>query len=439
MKLGLRARVSLALALLVLLTASVISVSTYSFARWYLLDQREASATTRAALDSRAASAYLDAGSTPTEALDQIPSVGISQPMIRAGDSWFTTSVTVPPDALPQSLIETARSTGARQRFTIAGEPYFAVAIPIGAALYVEVFPLRDLDRALMWGSWLLVVLSLVAGILGAIFGRTAAARILKPVLRLDVGAQRIAGGELSTRIKLSGDRDLDPIATSFNEMAAAVEERIARERRFSANVSHELRSPLTSVMGTAELLEATRSRLPQREATLITVLAQQVRRLSHTLLDLLEISRVNVHEPPQWEAIDVGILCRDLVASRGINPCIVIGDEPVMRVDARRFERVVGNLIDNAQQHAGGVTQLLIQRESDAIRVVVDDSGPGVEDDIRGTLFEPFTRGAHSGVSEGAGLGLAIAREQVDLMGGDIDFDTSPFGGARFSVRFPQ
>lgn len=438
MNLGLRARVSLALALLVLVSASVVSVSTYSFARWYLLDQREASATTRAALDSRAASAYLDAGATPTEALGQIPSVGISQPMIRMGGSWFTTSVTVPPDALPASLIETAQSTAARQRFSIAGDPYFAVAIPVGTALYVEVFPLRDLDRALTWGSWLLIVLSLAAGVLGAVFGGAAAARILKPVMRLDAGARRIAGGELSTRIELSGDRDLDPIASSFNDMAAAVEERVARERRFSANVSHELRSPLTSVMGTAELLEDAKVRLPEREATLISVLAQQVRRLSHTLLDLLEISRIDTHDSLQLESIDIAVMCRDALDTRGIDSSLVIGDEPLMRIDTRRFERIFGNLIDNAQQHAGGVAQVLIEQEPDAVRVIVDDSGPGVDEAFRSMMFEPFTRGAPSGASDGAGLGLAIVREQVDFVGGEVVCEVSPFGGARFTVRFP-
>lgn len=438
MRLRLRTRVAISFAALSLLVAGTVSVTTYAFASWYLLDQRESAALTRAALDSRAVGAYLAAGATPSEALDQIPSVGTSQPMIRLDTTWYTAAVTVPPDALPAGLLTAAEPTGARQRFSITGDPYFAVAVPIESGMYVEVFPLRDLDRTLTWGGWTLVGLSLLAAVFGAIIGATAVGRILRPVRRLGAGARRIAGGELNTRIDLAGDPDLDPIASSFNEMAEAVQARIARERRFSANVSHELRSPLTSVLGTAELLEGGRERLPEREAGLVTVLVHQVRRMSHMLLDLLEISRISSDDPPQWESADLAALCRDVAASRGVDPSVVVGDEPTVRTDARRLERIIGNLIDNAQQHAGGVVQVLIQRDSGSVRILVDDAGPGIDEGIRERLFEPFTRGESHGHTDGAGLGLAIVREQAVVLGGDVTVETSPAGGARFVARLP-
>ncbi len=438
MRLRLRTRVAISFAALSLLVAGTVSVTTYAFASWYLLDQRESAALTRAALDSRAVGAYLAAGATPSEALDQIPSVGTSQPMIRLDTTWYTAAVTVPPDALPADLLTAAVPTGARQRFSITGDPYFAVAVPIESGMYVEVFPLRDLDRTLTWGGWTLVGLSLLAAVFGAIIGATAVGRILRPVRRLGAGARRIAGGELTTRIDLAGDPDLDPIASSFNEMAEAVQARIARERRFSANVSHELRSPLTSVLGTAELLEGGRERLPEREAGLVTVLVHQVRRMSHMLLDLLEISRISSDDPPQWESADLAALCRDVAAQRGVDPSVVVGDEPTVRTDARRLERIIGNLIDNAQQHAGGVVQVLIQRDSGSVRILVDDAGPGIDEGIRERLFEPFTRGESHGHTDGAGLGLAIVREQAVILGGDVTVETSPAGGARFVARLP-
>jgi two-component system, OmpR family, sensor histidine kinase MtrB len=437
-RLRLRTRVALSFAALSLLVAGTVSVTTYAFASWYLLDQRESAALTRAALDSRAVGAYLAAGATPSEALDQIPSVGTSQPMIRLDTTWYTAAVTVPPDALPADLLAAAVPTGARQRFSIAGDPYFAVAIPTDSGMYVEVFPLRDLDRTLTWGGWTLVGLSLLAALFGAIIGATAVGRILRPVRRLGAGARRIAGGELSTRIDLAGDPDLDPIASSFNDMAEAVQARIARERRFSANVSHELRSPLTSVLGTAELLEGGRDRLPEREAGLVTVLVHQVRRMSHMLLDLLEISRINPDDPPQWESADLAALCRDVAAQRGVDPSLVVGDEPVVRTDARRLERIIGNLIDNAQQHGGGVVQVLVQRDAGTVRILVDDAGPGVDEGIRERLFEPFTRGESHGRTDGAGLGLAIVREQAVILGGDVTVETAPSGGARFVATLP-
>ena len=438
MRIRLRTRVAISFAALSLLVAGTVSVTTYAFASWYLVDQREGAALTRAALDSRAVGAYLAAGATPSEALDQIPSVGTSQPMILLDTTWYTSAVTVPPDALPADLLTAAVPTGARQRFSIADDTYFAVAVPIDSGMYVEVFPLRDLDRTLTWGGWTLVGLSLLAAVFGAIIGATAVGRILRPVRRLGVGARRIAGGELGTRFDMAGDPDLDPIASSFNDMAEAVQTRIARERRFSANVSHELRSPLTSVLGTAELLEGGRDRLPEREAGLITVLVHQVRRMSHTLLDLLEISRISADDPPQWESADLAALCRDVAAQRGVDPRVVVGDEPIVRTDARRLERIIGNLIDNAQQHAGGVVQVLLQRDPTSVRILVDDAGPGIDEGIRERLFEPFTRGESHGRTDGAGLGLAIVREQAVILGGDVTVETAPTGGARFVATLP-
>lgn len=438
MRLRLRTRVALSFALLSLLVAGTVSAATYVFASWYLLGQRETSALTRAALDSRAASAYLTTGLDPSDALGQIPSVGTSQPMIQAAGVWYTSGVTVQPDALPAGLLEAAKGNGATQRFRVADDAYYVVAIPVEQGTYVEVFPMRDLDRTLTWGGWTLVGLTAMATVTGALIGATAVGRILRPVRRLGVGARRIAGGEFSTRIDLTGDPDLDPIAESFNDMAEAVQARIARERRFSANVSHELRSPLTSVLGTAELLEARSADLPHREAGLVTVLVQQVRRLSHMLLDLLEISRISTDELTQWETADVAALCREVVAQRGLDPGLVVGDRPVFRTDARRLERIVGNLVENAERHGGGLVQVLVQREQSSVTIMVDDAGPGVDEGLRERLFEPFTRGESRSHQEGAGLGLAIALDQARLLGGDVTVTQAPAGGARFTATLP-
>jgi signal transduction histidine kinase len=155
-------------------------------------------------------------------------------------------------------------------------------------------------------------------------------------------------------------------------------------------------------------------------------------------LLDLLEISRISADDPPQWESADLAALCRDVAAQRGVDPRVVVGDEPVVRTDARRLERIIGNLMDNAQQHAGGVVQVLLQRDAGSVRILVDDAGPGIDEGIRERLFEPFTRGESHGHTDGAGLGLAIVREQAVILGGDVTVETSPAGGARFVATLP-
>lgn len=438
MKLRLRTRVAVTFAALSLTVAGLVSATTYAFASWYLLSQRETASLTRAALDARAVDAFLVAGATASEALEQIPSVGTSQPMVRSGSTWYTAAVTVPPDALPADLLALSTSGGAQQRVNVSGDPFYVVAIPVQSGTYVELFPLRDLDRTLTLGGGILTVMTLMAGLLGAIIGASTVGRILRPVRRMSDGAQRLAGGDLNTRMELTGDPDLDPISDSFNDMAKAVQARIARERRFSANVSHELRSPLTSVLGTAELLERHTDELPARETGLITVLVEQVRRMSQVLLDLLEISRIGADDPPQWESADVAALCREVAQQRGLDPGLVIGDRPVVRTDARRLERIIGNLIDNAERHAGGVVQVIVQRDRGAVRILVDDAGPGITAEVRERLFEPFARGQSATQTEGAGLGLAIVREQAHALGGEVAVEASPVGGARFVATLP-
>ena len=446
MRFGLRTRVALAFGLLSLIIAGAVSGATYSVARWYLLNQREDSAITRAVLDSRSVDASLAADLAPVTALEQVPSVGTSQPMIQVQGVWYSSGVTVPPASLSASLLSTAaKDGGSQQRTTIGDEEYLLVAIQLGTSVYVEVFPLRDLDLVLTIGGWLLVIQTLFAGIIGVFVGRYTFARIIRPLLRLGAGARRIASGEFSTRIQLMRDPDLDPIAASFNGMAESVQSRIKREQRFSANVSHELRSPLTAVVGTAELLERNLDDLPEREQRLIGTLHTQTARMSQMLLDLLEISRIGNDDPLLKESVSVTTLCLDAVHVRGLPEDLIhIEDEGdhLVTTDTRRFERIVGNLIDNANRHGGGVTAIRIARISHSdpehIVVAVEDAGPGIPVDEVPKLFEPFTRGEDAKETSGAGLGLAIAIEQAHLLDVELRVESVDPHGARFVMEIP-
>ncbi len=436
----------MAFGLLSLVVAGAVSSATYSAARWYLLNQREDSGITRAVLDSRSVAASLAGGLAPVTALEQVPSVGTSQPMIQVKGTWYTSGVTVPPDALPSSLLAVAaKDGGAQQRTTIGDEQYLLVAIQLDTGIYVEVFPLRELDLILTIGGWLLVIQILIAGIIGIFIGRYTFARIIRPLHRLGAGARRIASGEFSTRIPLTHDPDLDPIAASFNGMAESVQSRIKREQRFSANVSHELRSPLTAVVGTVELLERNLADLPEREQGLIGTLQTQTARMSQMLLDLLEISRIGNDDPLLKETVSVTTLCLDAIRVRALPEDLIHVDETdhhLITTDTRRFERIVGNLIDNANRHGGGVTAIRITRISDSdlqhIVVTVEDAGPGIPINEVPKLFEPFTRGEEAKKTSGAGLGLAIAIEQAHLLDVELRVESVDPHGARFVMEIP-
>lgn len=439
--LGLRSRVALAFGVLSLLVALAVSVAAYGFARSYLVAQRESSALTRALLDARAVAAAIAAGATPGDALTEAPTVGESQALIRVDGTWYTRGITVSPQDLPASLLEEAeRSGAAQQRFAIDNTLEFGVAVASGENLYLELFPVADLDSTLRAGGWLLVGLVTVATIVGASIGRYAGGRLISPLRSLGEGATRIAEGDLAVRLDASGDPDLDPISSAFNEMADAVERRIARERRFVANVGHELRSPVTTVLGTAELLDRHRDQMPDRDASLVAGLVGQSRRLSQTLVDLLELGSVNAASPVQSEATDIAGLVAAVLQSRGLPVSLLAGDRPVVRTDARRVERAVANFVDNADRHGGGVKQVLIERGPGSVWVHVDDGGGGLGSDGVDRLFEPFVRGDApvDGPRDGAGLGLAIAREYGAAIGAELSAGASPWGGARFTIRLP-
>ena len=128
------------------------------------------------------------------------------------------------------------------------------------------------------------------------------------------------------------------------------------------------------------------------------------------------------------------------MLVARNLDTDLLHGDRPVVVTDARRVERVVANLIDNATRHGEGVRQVLIAVSEERVRIHVDDAGPGLSPDVVDSLFEPFARGAdvsERGV-EGAGLGLAIVREQSEAIGGRVTVSTSPQGGARFTLDLP-
>ncbi len=435
MRLGLRSRVALTFGVLSLLVAITVSGATYFLARTYFVSQRENATLTRALVDARAASAGLASGLDPAQVLQEVPSVGTSQSLLFVDGEWYTTGITVSPESLPEDISRvTVESGGAIQSLSLGSDPYFVVSVrlPEGGA-YVEVSSLRDLNDTFVVSGWVLAGLALLAFLAGTLIGRYAGGRLLRPLRDLSTSAGRIAKGDLTARVPATGDPDLDPIAESFNEMAEAVQSRIARERRFSANVSHELRSPLTSVLGTAELLERRKGNFTPRDSELVDVLARQVRRLSQMVLDLLEIGRMTGDADLQVETSDIARTCREVLRERGIDEALVIGDEPLVRVDPRRFERIVANLVDNAQRHGGGLTSVLIVEDAGTTRVCVDDAGPGVDPDDVARLFEPFARGTRGGESDGAGLGLALVREQALAMGAGIAVERSPAGGARF------
>jgi signal transduction histidine kinase len=310
--------------------------------------------------------------------------------------------------------------------------------------VYLELFPLLQLDRTFRYLSSLLVAGTLVSALLGFGLGSWASRRALRPLTELTMAASRIAGGDLRARLPDRPEPDLQPLATTFNTTADALEQRVLRDARFAGDVSHELRSPLTTMVNAAEVLQR-RADLHGPAAKALDLLTSEVDRFARMVVDLLEISRADqITDDQALEPVDVGDLVRNIIATRSDHEIAVDVDHdtPLVMVDRRRLDRVVTNLLDNAQRHAGGAVRVAVRHHDSVVRLEVDDAGPGIPHDLRDRIFDRFARGTRSGqrgTDPGSGLGLALVAQHVQRHGGAVWVDDRPGGGARFVVEIPE
>ena len=301
----------------------------------------------------------------------------------------------------------------------------------------------RDLTqlRNVLLAGWGVVIV--LAGLVGNVLAR----RTLGPVARASQAARSIAEGLLATRLPVSGKDEFGTWAASFNEMAEALEAKIAalqeaqeRERRFTADVSHELRTPLTALVGAASLLREHLDRMPPEAKRPAELLIQDVARLRRLVDELMEISRFDAgREGIQVESVDLMALVEAALRARGWDQQVeVSGPDVILRSDRRRLERIVANLVGNALEHGAGRCRVLVGTNGRRAFVEVTDRGPGITSEHLAHLFDRFYKADPSRQGTGSGLGLAIAMENARLLGGDIEVWSEVGTGTRFTLLVP-
>ncbi|HVF33213.1 MAG TPA: HAMP domain-containing sensor histidine kinase [Acidimicrobiales bacterium] len=443
-QLGLRARVTVAFALGALSLSAILSVLTYGLVRNNLVQQREASAVTQAFVNARVARDGLRAPAAGglTRVLSSLESPGPGGVVLHVDDRWYASSLVIGRDALPAAIrAEAQAGRAARQRFSREGDPWLAVGVPIprADAEFFEAFSLADVERTLDVLSYSLAGAALLTTMAGAAVGRWASARVLRPLSTVSEAAAAITSGALDIRLSATTDKDLAPLADSFNTMVEALSDRISRDARFASDVSHELRSPLTTLSTSVEVLRSRRGELSERAQAAFDLLDADVQRFQRMVEDLLEISRFDAGVAElEVEEVDVRVLVHHALGRAGAVPH---GDATVLG-DKRRLERVVANLVENAAAYGGGAVRVDVERVDGSVRLLVDDEGPGVPMSERTKVFDRFFRGSASGrrgAGRGSGLGLALVAEHVRLHGGRVWVEDGPGGfGARFVVELP-
>lgn len=450
-RLSLRSRVTLLFLLTGIVTSLSLSAASYLTARSYLLERRNEVIERQAFNNAQLIRSQLR--NRRSEAFELISGIrteqnGFAVLHLSPENLYFSQEIRFTQSALPPDLVDaTLNGLTARQRFSLNGQPYTAVGVYIAeiGAHYFEAFPLADEQRTLTIIASALIIGVLVIGILATLVGWWVSRRLLHPLERVSEAAGEIASGGLDTRLEPEDDPDLSRLVTSFNDMADAVQTRIERETRFASDVSHELRSPITALAAAVEVLDARRADLSVRTQQALDVVVSQVRRFDQMVLDLLELSRMDVgviglHR----EEIEIETFLTRVAARYGIEDLHVDLADPekrTMSIDKRRFERIMANLFDNARLHGGGVTRVGVERPRPGIvRIVVEDRGPGVAPSERALIFERFARGsAGRSRAGGTGLGLALVAEHTRAHGGVAWVEDAPNGGARFVVECPE
>ena len=420
---SLRLRLAVAIASVVALVTIVLGLVVYDRERTERISRARDAAVTQVQVERRL---YEDVGGSSDFTGSGRPDQILILEDARVG-------VPVIPEALREKVIDgfvatiLTRWTGRTfdgQRVVIAG-----TRVSDGDRLYV-VQSYEGEEAGLRGLRLTLIRVVVAATILGALLGVLIATLLARPLARSAALARRLAAGDLEARVQPEGTDEIADLGRALNEMADALSAKIhqldeaaAREQRFSADVAHELRTPVTGIVAAASLLD---------DSPAASMVRERAAKMAALVQDLLEVMRLEAGaELPRTDSFDLVKLARDVVAQRNAGVEVMTPEHVRVRTDPRRVERILGNLIDNALRYGRPPVQVLIEEDG---RLTVRDHGPG---------FGPFLERAgnrfamaDSARGGGTGLGLAIARGQAAVLGAELDLHDDH--GAVATLRLP-
>ncbi|HEX6353717.1 HAMP domain-containing sensor histidine kinase [Actinophytocola sp.] len=341
-------------------------------------------------------------------------------------------------DDLPTELINEAFRTGkaSAELPAVAGPPVLAfVAVIPPDIVLIEYYDLAAMRQELTVLQRDLAAIALGVTVVGLVAALLAASGIQRPVRRVAAAARRLGQGELDIRLRVRGRDELADLTRSFNTMAGRLGASIEQQRRFIADVTHDLRTPVAAMIAVVDSLADAD---PEARARSARLLGTQTRRLARLVEDLLEISRFDAGVADfRPEPVDLRALLMDAVEVSA-SSATVVGDATVT-ADPRRLHTIACNLLVNAKRHgAEPVTVTIDTTAPEGVTVRFADCGPGVPADLMPILFDRFVRGDRSRTSSlSSGLGLAIARENALVHGGRLEVHNE--GGAVFTLTLPR
>lgn len=464
---GLRARLMLAFVLLGVVTAVAVAGYIYIDARTVILKKAQDSAVVT--LTDKVKRMFPIGELPPSQAkLDEIAgelSDRDDDPVVLYGTR--KSAYGPDPAIFPQTLRNAVRGGHvAWQRISLRGSPFLVIGTEMvftGAdgttqADALEIYSVRSLlpeqdsidelaRRAAVAGGAALVFAVLLALL--------AARGVLRPVRELDKAAHRLGEGDLSTRLRVRGSDELARVSGTFNNTADALERQVSElrrmesdARRFVADVSHELRTPLAAMTAVADVLEEEAAGLPGDAGQAARQVSQETHNLNRLVNDLIEVSRFDSGTAGLLlDEVDVADAVSATLHARGWSESVA-ADLPagvMARLDPRRLDVVVANLVGNALRHGAPPVSLRLRGEPDWVTIEVSDEGTGLDPHVLPRVFDRFYKADTARTrSEGSGLGLAIAWENARLHSdgertGSLVAANRDSGGAMFTLRLPR
>jgi signal transduction histidine kinase len=282
----------------------------------------------------------------------------------------------------------------------------------------------------------------LLVFVLGFWFVGRSVRRMFGPIGDVMESADRVADGDYSVRVRERGPGEVRRLGRTFNDMTARLQASDDQRRRLLADVTHELRTPLSVIRGS---LEGIADGVYEADEERVLAVLEQTRLMGRLLDDLQTLSTAEAGalsltlEPTDLEALveEVASAFAVRAAAGEVELTTSFHGSPELSADPARIRQVLENLVANAVRHtpAGGAVGISLSRRNYEVELTVSDTGPGIAAEELDSIFDRYTRSADSG---GSGLGLAIARSLVEAHGGSIDAQSPPGGGATIRVRLP-
>jgi signal transduction histidine kinase len=298
---------------------------------------------------------------------------------------------------------------------------------------------LAGVDRAI-------ILSAAAAAFLALILGAILASTISRPVQELTAATKVLAGGDLGHQVPVRTSDEIGELAQSFNRMSADLAHSNQLRRQMTADIAHDLRTPLSVITGYSEALAD--GKLPGTAETFeaMHIQAKHLNRLIEdlrtlSLADAGQLSLMRRPVEPRGLLEHTALAYLPVAESRGVSLTVEGEDAPPVMVDPDRLLQVLGNLVSNALRHTreGGRVALSTARANGEVLLRVQDDGPGIPAEDLPYIFDRFYRGDKARSDDGAsGLGLAIARSLVEAHGGRISAENAATGGALFTIQLP-